>query len=588
MSELGSVLNQLHRVQGLVVQLDNKIDSVGFQVNHVSATQEQTRDQLAQLRRDFLVFVQQAQLTANVQRAETRLGTLQDQVEHEFGHHKVVRRTAVGMLQAFDVGLVSDEVVSSVAEELMIQTPRYWLAPALVALAAWSADDPGLCSRAVAEAFRRAPARTSLFFALILRRQDRAEAALRWLRHYLSTLDPQALGRDFAVVLEAIAHGAFGPAAQELTRQTLQTWQESLQSDDAITEAQIARWRQAIDSHVPTTPTTAYPTLAKVSPQWSQLDTCLRAASAHVPLAASYSAMLREEPAGMTSVEDAIDDVLDRLVSEYDEEELPLRREVATTKAVIDCQGDLDQAQRVAEASTAALDDTLDYLTIQTESALNPDGIGVSRATQRLAVASCHGWFRSAHERFSGEYRKALPSDVQARFDSNHTIGARVFQLPPWQGSFTRALPELEKDLVGHWERHTRSFVEALRFNWQNHALIAVAVLFFVLLFLVAANPVFGIVATLVAGGVWALVIYVRHESSRTAVAKAEHWLAEAQSESLGQLRDAAAQLTDWQTEFEAADAKEAEVRAVLDRLAVGGSAPTPYERRPITDRSTP
>ena len=38
------------------------------------------------------------------------------------------------------MGNISNAVATNVAEELMIQTPRYWLAPALVALAAWSHD----------------------------------------------------------------------------------------------------------------------------------------------------------------------------------------------------------------------------------------------------------------------------------------------------------------------------------------------------------------------------------------------------------------------------------------------------------------
>ena len=145
--------------------------------------QQQTAGELSQLRADFLAFTQQSERRANLQRAETKIGVLQDKLEHEFGHHKVVRRTATGLLQAFDVGLVSEESVRSVSEELMIQTPRYWLAPALVALAAWSADEKSLCERAVAEAYRRSPTKTALLFTLVLRRQNRLESSARWLQH---------------------------------------------------------------------------------------------------------------------------------------------------------------------------------------------------------------------------------------------------------------------------------------------------------------------------------------------------------------------------------------------------------------------
>jgi hypothetical protein len=586
MSEIGPVLRELGQVQRMVVQLDNRLSAVGQQVNQVSATQEQTRDQLTALRQEFLAFVHQAGLTANLQRAETRLGALQDQLEHEFGHHKVVRRTAVGMLQAFDIGLVSEETVNSVAEELMLQTPRYWLAPALVALAAWSGDDPRLCERAIEEAFRRSPSHTSLFFALILRRQQRPQAALRWLRHYLAALDPQALGRDFAVILEAIAHGAFGPAARDLVQETLDRWQDLLLADDAVTTAQVKRWRHAVDTYVPTGPSTGFAMLAAVSPQWSQLDHCLRSASAHEPLTASYAAMLAEEPSGSSSLEDAVDDILDRLVSEYDVDELPLHRELTAAKAVIECQGDLTRAQQITENNSAALERTLDYLTIQTESALNPGGIGVSRATQRLAVAACTNWFRTAHEGFSRDYRATLPNDVQARFDSHHNIGAKVFQLPPWTASFSRPLPELEGDLARHWDKHKEWFLTTLRYKWQVPAVVAGVILFLVLVMTMAMNPAFGFFFTAVIGGITALVIYSRHNGAQATVRNAEQVIDRAKADSLSQLRAAAAELTDWQTAFAAADRRESDVRELFDQLSRSGHASTPYERRHVSSGS--
>ena len=410
---------------------------------------------------------------------------------------------------------------------------------------------------------------------------------MRWLRHYLSALDPLALGRDFAVVLEAIAQGAFGPSAQELVQETMEKWQGLLLADDAVTAAQITRWRRSIDRHVPPGPVPDYPMLARVSPQWSQLDQCLRAAFTHERLAAYYTAMLDEEVPGSNSIEDAVDDILDRLVSEYDEDELPLHRDLATTKAIIDSQGNLDRAQPLAADNTAALERTLDYLTIQSESALNPAGIGVSRATQKLAVAACHTWFRQAHETFSAGYRKSLPQNVQARFDGNHTIGAQAFQLPPWTGSFTCPLPQLEQDLGRHWDDHTRRFVDALRYKWRNNAIVAGIVLFVVLVVMMAASPAFGFFVTLIVGSICALAIWSRYSSCRVLVRNAEQVLAQAKAESLAYLRSAAAEIVDLQSAFRTADARESDVHAVLDRLATSGHATTAFERRIVAQGIT-
>src|SRR4051812_25965513 len=117
MSEVDFALHQkVQQVSNLVVKLSEQVGSVSGQVSAVQADQQQTRTELQQLRDEFLAFVKTAQLTANVQRAETRVGVIQDQVDHEFGHYKTVRRTAVGMLQAFDLGLVSEDNVRMVGD----------------------------------------------------------------------------------------------------------------------------------------------------------------------------------------------------------------------------------------------------------------------------------------------------------------------------------------------------------------------------------------------------------------------------------------------------------------------------------------
>ena len=135
--------------------LGNDLDRVSDRVGLIDDKVDNTQSELAELRRQFEEYVKQAERTANVQRAETKVGTLKADLEREFGHYKVVRRSSIGLLQAFDVGNVSESTASQISEELMIQTPRYWLAPALVALAAWSRDDKDICEHSITETYNQ-------------------------------------------------------------------------------------------------------------------------------------------------------------------------------------------------------------------------------------------------------------------------------------------------------------------------------------------------------------------------------------------------------------------------------------------------
>jgi hypothetical protein len=577
-----SVGPNVQKIANMVVTLSRDVDAVGQEVSAVGVAQQQTRSELAELRADFLAYTRAAEQRANVQRAETKIGVLQDQLEHEFGHHKVVRRTAIGLLQAFDVGLVSEEAVRSVSEQLMIQTPRYWLAPALVALSAWSADERDLCDRAVAEAYRRSPSKTALLFTLVLRRQDRLDSSSRWLKHYLRAQDPTALGRDFAIILESVAHGAFGPAGRAIVDESLAAWLEAL-SDDASHDKQIARWRIEIENSRPAHATTDFPALAAVSPQWHGLGESLRGAEGHAPLLEKYRALMAEEITAPDRIEDALDDILDRLVQEFDNEELPLQRELAYNHAMVERNGDPAAAKADADAKTAAFEKTLDYLTIQTTSALDPGHIGVSRATQRIAVAACRPWFARAHEQVTSSYRQQLPGDVEVAFAGSHNVGGKTFQLPDWKGSLSSGLPQLEQSLGAHWDAHTDRYVRTLEFNIQQKAIVPGLVTLGVLIIGFLMSPIAGILLPLIVGGIWAIALHQKYQGSLKAQDDARKELGRWKQESLTQLRAAGAELTDWGSRFQQADARADEARAFITALDEAGHSATPFERRTIS-----
>lgn len=580
--------SQLHRkvdrLDNLVVRMEQQVAQVSQGVSGVALTQQETRTELGALAAEFRHFVQKADRDKNLLQAEARVGSLEANLEQQFGHYKKVRRSATGLLQAFDVGLVSSDTVRTIGEELMIDAPRYWLAPALVALSAWAQDDRRLCDKAILVAFSRSPSRTALFFSLVLRRQGRLTPAARWLRHYLGALDPSALGRDFAVILEAIAQGAFGAAGRELVQQTLAGWAEQLGDDEAATAAQVARWRAEIDRYRTTPGPEQFPKLSAVSPQWPDLSQVLGSAQVHQALLDTYRAMMAEEPRPSARIEDAVDDILDGLVREYDPEELPLKRSIDRQRAIIDAEGDIDVAGQQADEHAAARDDTLDYLTIQSISALLPEQIGVSRATQRVAVSACEPWFRQAHEQFSADYRQRLPSDVEARFDSTHNSTAGAFKLPTWTGSFVRPMPELEQSLGRHWDRAGRAFLDTLRYDYAAKAILpGLAVLAIFVLIGASGSWISGFVVALVVGAIWGGVIWSHGQDLEKKRAEMERVLTNAKSESLSQLRQAGAELVDWSSRFSAADGKETQVRAMLDDLRKSGQPIQRFEQRTLT-----
>ena len=167
-------------------------------------------DEIGSLAKEFHDFVN-IQVRANrLGQAETRLVKIRQELEKKYGHYDIVRRTTTGILQADDLGIVKKDTISTATEELMISTPNYWLAPCLVALAAWINDQPELAEKAVREGIKRNDEKTSLFFALVCRRADRKGACLKWTQRYLANQDEENLDRKTIIILDAFASGLLG------------------------------------------------------------------------------------------------------------------------------------------------------------------------------------------------------------------------------------------------------------------------------------------------------------------------------------------------------------------------------------------
>jgi hypothetical protein len=412
-------------------------------VNQVAVAQDATRSELGDLRDQFESFLHKDTLSKNLLKAQNFLQLKQDEFRDTYGHYDEVRRQATGILQALDAGIVTRSTIYQVTEEFMIGTPRYWLAPALVALAAWVSDDRVLAERALAEAVRREPGKTSLFFTLVLRRNGRTEATARWLRQYMAGQDPAALPREFTVVLDAVATGAFGPEARPVVLNHLSEWYARIRADQKTVEAQVVRWEKHIDG-MRRKEALTFPVLKEISPTWPTLRD-LHAGATVFAEAGKFFHGIFDGPLPSTDLARRVDDILDKLVTKYDDEERPMRTKMAELQAVIDHEGDEAAAAKDVKAQEPLRDERFDVMTLLTNAAFFPDQVGASLATQRLAVAVTGEWAVEASGRLAAKNAGAVPKQVELAIDD-------------WRGAIDGS--STEAGIVGSVTRHIHDRTE--------------------------------------------------------------------------------------------------------------------------------
>jgi hypothetical protein len=499
-ADLTNIVNAVRAVNAQQLQIANAVDGV-------AATQDRTRSELGDLRSQFETFLRRDILDKNLLNAKSDLQIEQTNFDKEFGHYEGVRRQATGILQALDAGIVTRSTIYQVTEGMMLGTPRYWLAPALVALAGWIRDDRVLAERALAEAVRREPGKTALFFTLVLRRNGRSEATARWLWQYIAGQNPAALPHEFIVVLDAVATGAFGPEARPVVLSHLTEWYARIRTDQATVGAQVARWEKLIDG-MRRNQALTFPILKEISPTWPKLRELYARATVFEQANAYFHGIFDGPLPVGDDLQRKVDDILTNLVTNFDDEERPMKAKLDGLNAIIAHDGDKEAAARTIAAEESLREDRVDIMTLLTDAAFYPERLGASLATRRLSVALTGEWIVEAAGRLEAANAAGVPKAVELKIED-------------WRGVIDASTTEqaIVASVTGHLHRRTEEAVAATGVGAAGvlGMVAGVASLLFAVLAAIGGSLPAAVVLLLlvVASGGWTFVQYQRRDRRR-------------------------------------------------------------------------
>ncbi|WP_420998240.1 hypothetical protein ACKI2N_023840 [Cupriavidus sp. 30B13] len=531
--------------------LNRDIETVSGQVTDVGNVLANTRSELARLEEAFLRFVAADLKAKELSLAETRQVKIRQELETTYGYYAEVRRQATGILQAADVNVVRAETIKAATEGLMLSAPRYWLAPALVALAAWLNDHEDLARRALAEAIRRDDEKTSLFFALVSRRAGRGEACRTWMDRFFGMQDPASLDRQTVIMVDAVASGVFGGDIRLQCTRRIESWVGELSEQAGFVDTQRRQWTDGLLTKMRELDhADRYSHLSRFSPTWPRLNASMNQVGTHAAVLAHFRGIFDGPLPSARSIGAAVDGLLDTLVSQFDDEELPLRREDRLNQLIINESGDRPAAERRQALENAALEERVSFTQLLTNAAMNPELSKATRATQRYAIALSRAWIRDAHDDLTATFRNAIPAEIDLAIEG-------------WAGK-TRA-GENERELLdglgAHLDAERDATLAGLKLGIAHWVAGVVGVL--ALLMAISSGMVFALVGIAALG--WVVV-------ARGKIAKArERVMAEAvkkRQQCQDALKATLAELVEWRREAATRDAVSAQVTQLLDAVS--------------------
>lgn len=414
---LDNVFDNINDLNNRIGSVDDHVEMVYGKVNYVEQSVAVVSSELNQLAKDFHDFAMMQIHANNLSKAQQKIIIIRQELEKRFGHYDVVRRTTTGILQADDLGIVKKSTITNATEEIMIQTPGYWLAPCLVSLAAWINDQPELAERALKEAIKRNDEKTSLFFALICRRADRKGASVKWIQRYLANQDEESLDRKAIIILDAFASGLLGADSEGIVARQMGEWLERISEKPGFVEQQTKQWSDAMLLKRRPIDPTAYPYLRKYSPTWPALEDIMEGANLHNTIL-NYFTDIFDQEVSIDSLKAQLDEILDNLVTGFDEEEIPLRKEEKFNQLVIDFDGDEDRANQNMAIEETAFEERKDFSQLLTDAAMKPESSHASPSTQKFALALSKEWISNAYNDVVAQNRMKIPNEIEFKVNS--------------------------------------------------------------------------------------------------------------------------------------------------------------------------
>lgn len=409
-ADLSIINSALRSIQSDMSGVNSELGTLNFK-------QDQLETELEKLAFSFADFVEADLKHKSLQLAETRQGNLKQDLQIRFGYYAEVRRMATGILQGVDSGVVGDDTLKFTTEEVMIKAPGYWLAPALVAIAAWIRNDRSTNEKALNEALKRDDYKTTLFFMLIMRRLGRNEAALKWLERYFMHQNPHHLDREFIIILEAVTTGVFPPSARQLMITNVKNWLDQLTQGDTFLNEQKMQWIRFFGAMGPLS-NGKFPLLEKYSSNWNLLEQSLRAARTHHILDLHFKSIIAASADFSKSTKVQLDEILSLLVTNFDDEELPLQEQVRFNQLVIQMDGDKKAAQAIIDTERHIFNEQVDFLQLLTNASFNPELSGVTKVTQALAISISQPWLVEAYNIFTAQSRNNIPQTIELDIDN--------------------------------------------------------------------------------------------------------------------------------------------------------------------------
>lgn len=445
--------SNLHTTQ----HLENYLSGIASLLSSVKIKQLQTVSEFTELATAYEKYSAGETNIRSTAIVQKELSDLEKQFQLSFANNTKVRQHTLRLLQGIEYGIINQQDVEAITEDVIFNTPNYWLASALVVIASWLKNDKPAADRALKESLRRDDYNTSLFFVLVLPLLDRDEAALQWLTYFLELQNPFALRREFAVLLETFVFDNYIPGSKALLHTYMQKWLRKVSAKQQLQDEQIVIWNMYFFSSYSFQSSKEFEVLATYSPSWPQIKEAIQFSHSHQPIEKRLITQLDISGLNRKEIKENPSELLNLLISNYSDEELPLQEKIRYNQLLLFNKGNLELTNAVLTVEQKVFTEKQNLLALLSGMAIDPDLYGITPFGCALATAYSAPLIEQSYNKYAIIATNSIPESIGI------TVNEQVIKT-----SFGNDKDEQMRNYASFWATVLKNTKARERFNYSN------------------------------------------------------------------------------------------------------------------------
>ena len=259
---------------------------------------------------------------------------------------------------------------------------------------------------------------------------------------------------------------------------------------------------------------------------------------------------------------------MNSLVTDFDDEELPLRKEEKFEQFVVDFDGDEGRARQNMTIEQTSFDTHKDFTQLLTDAAMKAETTHSSVSSQKLAFALSKDWVLNAYNDIVAQNRMKIPNEIEINIDT--------FATKTTDG-------QNEKELVDQFNQHidsrkSRALSQYVLSSFEQFCLYGGAAIGIIGLFMFVAGSIFLGAIAVIAG----IAMVLNHNSKKKQIEQnkktAEEQFEKKRETGVQIIRATLAEVVDFRLDFSEHDAESQSVIDFLEQIS-----PDQYVRKLAT-----